>query len=154
MALNRRKLIGSCFVANVIPAAGQSPAHPIVIDRLDHLVLTVRSISETCEFYRKVLGMEVVEFAGGRKALRFGQSKINLHETGREVEPKAHRPTPGSGDLCFITRAPLTDVVKHLRSCGVEIEVGPIQRSGALGAIQSVYFRDPDLNLIEVSNYD
>ena len=153
MELNRRKLIGSCFATKVISAAGQSPARPVVIDRLDHVVLTVRSINETCEFYRKVLGMEVVEFAGGRKALRFSQSKINLHEAGREIEPKAHRPTPGSADLCFITRLSIVDVVKHLRSCRVEMEVGPSQRSGALGPIQSVYFRDPDLNLIEVSNY-
>jgi catechol 2,3-dioxygenase-like lactoylglutathione lyase family enzyme len=97
--------------------------------------------------------MDIVDFAGGRKALRFGQSKINLHEVGREIEPKAERPTPGSADLCFITRTALANVVKHLNACGVQILIGPSERTGALGPIQSVYFRDPDLNLIEVSNY-
>ena len=124
------------------------------IDRLDHLVLTVRSISVTCEFYAKVLGMDVGSFGDNRKALTFGSQKINLHELGREVEPRAHRPTPGSADLCFITSTPLRDVIQHLRQCGVQILEGPIKRTGALGQIESVYFRDPDLNLIEVSNYN
>jgi catechol 2,3-dioxygenase-like lactoylglutathione lyase family enzyme len=123
------------------------------IDHLDHLVLTVKSIPATCEFYARVLGMEVVTFGGNRRALAFGAQKINLHEAGKEWEPKAHRPTPGSADLCFITRTPLADVVEHLRQVGVEIVEGPVQRSGAAGPITSVYFRDPDLNLIEVSNY-
>jgi catechol 2,3-dioxygenase-like lactoylglutathione lyase family enzyme len=124
-----------------------------VIDRLDHLVLTVRDLEETCRFYTEVLGMEVVTFGGGRKALQFGRQKINLHEAGREFEPKAQRPVPGSADLCFIANQPLEDVIRHVRSCGVEIIEGPVKRTGAVGAIQSIYMRDPDGNLIEVSNY-
>ena len=123
------------------------------IDHLDHLVLTVKSIPATCEFYARVLGMEVVTFGGNRQALAFDTQKINLHEAGKEWEPKAHCPTPGSADLCFITLAPLADVVEHLRRCGIEIIEGPVKRTGATGSITSVYFRDPDLNLIEVSNY-
>jgi catechol 2,3-dioxygenase-like lactoylglutathione lyase family enzyme len=123
------------------------------IDHLDHLVLTVKSIPATCEFYARVLGMEVVTFGSNRQALAFGTQKINLHEAGKEWEPKAHRPTPGSADLCFITHTPLADVVEHLRQRGIEIIEGPVKRMGAVGPIMSVYFRDPDLNLIEVSNY-
>ena len=123
------------------------------VDHLDHLVLTVKSIPATCEFYARVLGMEVVTFEGDRKALAFGAQKINLHAAGKELEPNAHRPTPGSADLCFITLTPLADVVEHLRQCGVEIVEGPVKRTGATGLITSVYFRDPDLNLIEVSNH-
>ncbi len=123
------------------------------IDHLDHLVLTVKSIAATCEFYARVLGMQVVTFGDNRRALAFGAQKINLHEAGKEWEPKAHRPTPGSADLCFITFTPLADVVEHVRQCGVEIVEGPVKRTGAAGPILSIYFRDPDLNLIEVSNY-
>lgn len=123
------------------------------IDRLDHLVLTVKSIEATVAFYRRALGMREVAFGEGRKALAFGAQKINLHEEGREFEPKAHRPTPGSADLCFVTETPLPEVVRHLRACGVEIIEGPVGRTGAVGPLLSVYFRDPDLNLIEVSNY-
>lgn len=123
------------------------------IERLDHLVLTVRDIAATCKFYSTVLGMEVVTFGAGRKALAFGQQKFNLHEAGREFEPKADRPTPGSADLCLIAVGPLADVTAHLRACGVPILEGPVQRTGALGPITSVYFRDPDQNLIEVSTY-
>ena len=126
---------------------------PMKIDRLDHLVLTVKSIASTCEFYENVLGMDIITFGDNRRALAFGSQKINLHESGREVEPKAHRPTPGSADVCFITGTPLRDVIQHLGQCGVEILESPIKRTGALGPIESVYFRDPDLNLIEVSNY-
>jgi len=125
----------------------------IRIDRLDHLVLTVADIAATCTFYQRVLGMQVVSFAGGRKALAFGNQKINLHEAGHEFEPKAERPAPGSGDLCFISETPLDDVIAHLNDCGVVIEEGPVERTGATGKIRSVYFRDPDGNLIEVSNY-
>ena len=125
----------------------------MVIDRLDHLVLTVRNIDITCKFYNNVMGMEVVTFAGGRKALHFGAQKINLHEYGHEFEPKAAHPMPGSSDLCFITETPLTDVVTRLNTCGVSILQGPVPRTGATGHIMSVYFRDPDQNLIEVSNY-
>jgi len=123
------------------------------INRLDHLVLTVKNIAVTCEFYSNVLGMEVVTFGEGRKALAFGTQKINLHESGKDFEPKAHYPTPGSADLCFITRVPLTDVMDHLKRYNVEILEGPVKRTGAVGQILSVYFRDPDMNLIEVSNY-
>ena len=123
------------------------------IDRLDHLVLTVRDIPKTCEFYTRVLGMEVVTFGAGRKALQFGRQKINLHERGKEFDPKAANPTPGSGDLCFITQTPLPQVMGHIRSCGVEIIEGPVRRTGAVGPIESIYLRDPDGNLIEVSNY-
>jgi catechol 2,3-dioxygenase-like lactoylglutathione lyase family enzyme len=122
------------------------------IDSLDHLVLTVRDIDATCAFYARVLGMEVVTFGAGRKALAFGVQKINLHQAGREFEPKAQRPTPGSADLCFLTSVPLPEVQRHLAACGVVLTEGPVQRTGAQGPILSVYFRDPDLNLIEVSN--
>lgn len=123
------------------------------IERLDHMVLTVRDIAATCEFYARVLGMEVVTFGEGRRALAFGQQKFNLHEAGREFEPKADRPTPGSADLCLITQGPLDAVIAHLAACDVPILEGPVRRTGALGPIMSVYFRDPDANLIEVSNY-
>ena len=123
------------------------------IERLDHLVLTVADIAKTCEFYEKVLGMETVTFGGGRKALCFGQQKINLHQAAKEFEPKAAKPTPGSGDLCFIASTPLAQVIDHLKEEGIAIEEGPVARTGATGPMQSVYFRDPDGNLIEVSNY-
>ncbi len=122
------------------------------IDSLDHLVLTVRDIDATIAFYAKVLGMEAITFAGGRQALSFGEQKINLHQQGHEFEPKAQHLTPGSADLCFLTSVPLTDVVNHLSACGVAVLEGPVQRTGATGPILSVYFRDPDMNLIEVSN--
>jgi len=122
------------------------------IDSLDHLVLTVADIEASVALYTEVLGMEVVTFAGGRKALSFGTQKINLHQHGKEFEPKACAPTPGSADLCFITSVPLTEVVNHLAACAVPVVEGPIQRTGATGAILSVYVRDPDQNLIEVSN--
>jgi catechol 2,3-dioxygenase-like lactoylglutathione lyase family enzyme len=123
------------------------------IERLDHLVLTVRDIAATCEFYTRILGMEVVTFGEGRKALAFGQHKFNLHEAGREFEPKADKPTPGSADLCLIAHGDLDAVIAHLAACAVPILEGPVKRTGALGPIRSVYFRDPDRNLIEVSTY-
>lgn len=126
----------------------------MIINRLDHLVLTVNDIEATCSFYNKVLGMEVVVFEGGRKALSFGAQKINLHQKGKAYEPKASKPTPGSGDLCFITSVPMSEVIAHLSSCGIKIIEGPVRRAGATGPIISVYFRDPDLNLVEVSNYE
>lgn len=122
------------------------------VDSLDHLVLTVADIEASCAFYSRVLGMDVVVFGAGRKALAFGAQKINLHQAGREFEPKAHRPTPGSADLCFLTSVPLPQVQQHLAACGVPLSEGPVQRTGAQGPILSIYFRDPDLNLIEVSN--
>ncbi|MDL2404694.1 VOC family protein [Rhizobium calliandrae] len=124
----------------------------IRIDHLDHLVLTVASIEESCAFYARVLGMGVETFAEGRKALTFGNQKINLHQAGHEFEPKAKRPTPGSADLCFISQTPIDDVIAHLREKGVAVEEGPVRRIGATGTILSAYFRDPDDNLIEVSN--
>jgi catechol 2,3-dioxygenase-like lactoylglutathione lyase family enzyme len=123
------------------------------IDSIDHIVLTVKDIEATCAFYGKALGMQVVTFGEGRKALTFGSQKINLHQQGKEFEPKAHRPTPGSGDICLITSVALAEVIAHLNACRVEIIDGPVERTGAVGALLSVYFRDPDLNLIEVSNY-
>jgi len=123
------------------------------IDRLDHLVLTVASIDETCRFYSRVLGMEVSRFGDGRTALAFGRQKINLHEVGKEFEPRAARATAGSGDLCLISLTPLDELIRHLQACGVTIVEGPVGRTGATGAIRSVYFRDPDGNLIEVSEY-
>jgi catechol 2,3-dioxygenase-like lactoylglutathione lyase family enzyme len=123
------------------------------IDRIDHLVLTVNDIAASCDFYSRVLGMDVVTFGAGRKALSFGAQKINLHQHGREFEPKAAHPTPGSADICLITSTPLAEVMYHLRACGIAILEGPVQRSGASGPITSVYFRDPDSNLIEISSY-
>lgn len=123
------------------------------LSHLDHLVLTVQDVALTSDFYARVLGMQPVIFAGGRHALAFGRQKINLHQAGREFSPRAHRATPGSADLCFIAAEPLDRVVSHLRDCGVEIIEGPVKRTGALGDMRSVYFRDPDLNLIEVSEY-
>jgi catechol 2,3-dioxygenase-like lactoylglutathione lyase family enzyme len=123
------------------------------VDRIDHFVLTVRDVEATCDFYSRVLGMEVEEFGGGRRALKFGRQKINLHQASADFEPKAEKPTPGSGDFCLITDIPLERVVEHLGSCGVEIIEGPISRIGATGRLESVYYRDPDGNLVEVSNY-
>lgn len=123
------------------------------IDSLDHLVLTVKNIDVTLHFYSTVMGMKIVSFGENRKALSYGSQKINLHQHGHEFEPKAHCPTPGSADLCFITSTPLGDVAHHLASCHVAIIEGPIRRTGARGPILSIYFRDPDENLIEVSNY-
>jgi catechol 2,3-dioxygenase-like lactoylglutathione lyase family enzyme len=123
------------------------------IDRIDHIVMTVKSIDATCAFYERVLGMQRVTFAGGRYALAFGRQKINLHESGREFEPKAHVAAPGTLDVCLITTTPLADVIEHLARCDVAIIEGPVSKTGAAGPIRSVYFRDPDDNLIEVSNY-
>jgi catechol 2,3-dioxygenase-like lactoylglutathione lyase family enzyme len=123
------------------------------VERLDHLVLTVADVAASVEFYERVLGMRPVTFGAGRRALAFGEQKINLHQAGAEFEPKARRPTPGSADLCFVTSTGLDDVERQLREVGVDIEEGPVDRTGALGPIRSVYFRDPDLNLIEVSVY-
>jgi len=125
----------------------------MLISHIDHLVLTVKNIDETCTFYTEVLGMNIVTFGEGRKALSFGQQKINLHEVGKEFEPKATKATSGSADLCLITDFPLSEVVNHFNKLGILIEEGPIKRTGAVGPITSVYIRDPDGNLIEVSNY-
>jgi catechol 2,3-dioxygenase-like lactoylglutathione lyase family enzyme len=122
------------------------------IDALDHVVLTVRDMERTCEFYSRILGMQVVEFQGDRKALKFGAQKFNLHQAGSEFEPKAAVPTPGSIDLCLLTSVPMNDVLEHLQLNGVAIVEGPVHKTGAVGALLSVYMRDPDGNLIEVSN--
>lgn len=124
----------------------------LIVSHLDHLVLTVANIEESCTFYTTVLGMERVTFGQGRTALAFGTQKINLHEQGNEFEPKATHPTPGSADLCFITETPITVVVGWLAKWGVLVEEGPVYRTGAKQKLLSVYFRDPDGNLIEVSN--
>ena len=123
------------------------------IDRLDHLVLTVADINVTMAFYQKVLGMKLVTFGDGRKALQFGRSKINLHSAASPLELRARCPTPGSADLCFVVTTPVATVVEHLKQCDVPLEEGPVVRTGALGPIISVYFRDPDGNLIEVGSY-
>ena len=123
------------------------------IDRLDHLVLTVASMDATIRFYCDVLGMEKEVFEDERVALRYGNQKINLHQTGKELEPKAQNPTPGSADLCFITHAGLPEAMEHVRGQGIEIIEGPVARTGAVGPMNSFYFRDPDGNLIEVSVY-
>lgn len=123
-----------------------------MIERLDHLVLTVADIDATLAFYARVLGMRAVTFGQGRSALAFGTQKINLHAAGAEFEPHAQRPTRGSGDLCFITATPLADAMARVRNCGVAIEEGPVERTGATGRLLSFYFRDPDGNLIEVAN--
>jgi catechol 2,3-dioxygenase-like lactoylglutathione lyase family enzyme len=122
------------------------------IDSLDHLVLTVRDIDATVDFYQCVLGMEAVTFGAGRRALAFGRQKINLHPASAPLKPHAVTPMPGSADLCLLTSTPIADVVAHLGRLGVTIEEGPVPRTGATGPILSVYFRDPDGNLIEVSN--
>jgi catechol 2,3-dioxygenase-like lactoylglutathione lyase family enzyme len=124
------------------------------IDRLDHLVLTVADLDATIDFYVRVLGMEAVTFRDGRRALTFGNSKINLHRAGREYEPKADSPTPGSADLCLIADTSLDLVIAELGRHGVPIEEGPVERTGAIGPITSVYVRDPDRNLIELSRYE
>ena len=127
-------------------------AENIRIDTIDHLVLTVKDISRTISFYRQVLGMLEISFDGSRKALQFGNHKINLHEHGEAIEPKAEHPTPGSADLCFITLTPIEKVEEHIRTCGIDLVEGPVRRSGARGAVLSIYLRDPDGNLIELSN--
>ncbi len=125
----------------------------VKVNRIDHIVITVKDIGLTCQFYSEVLGMNIVSFEEGRKALTFGDYKINLHEIGKEFEPKALRPTPGSVDLCLITNDSLELVLKHLGNHGVKVIDGPVQRTGASGTIKSVYVNDPDGNLIEISNY-
>ena len=122
------------------------------IEELDHLVLTVTDIDRTRAFYERVLGMETLVFGEGRHALTLGTQKLNLHEAGQEFEPKAAAPTPGSADLCFLTNSSMAEVVEHLEANSVEIIEGPVRRTGATGPIKSVYFRDPDGNLLEVSS--
>jgi catechol 2,3-dioxygenase-like lactoylglutathione lyase family enzyme len=124
----------------------------IAIDSLDHVVLTVRDLDATRKFYCDVLGMTFEEFGQGRTAVHFGKQKINLHVVGKEFEPRADRATAGSGDLCFLTSVPLETVIETLNVHSVAIVLGPVPKTGAQGPIRSVYVRDPDLNLIEISN--
>lgn len=123
----------------------------MTLDRLDHLVLTVRDVQATTAFYGDVLGLEAVRFGRGRLALRFGDQKLNLHQAGQEIDPRAARPTPGSADLCFLTSEPLAFWLARLRAAGVAVEEGPVMRTGALGPIESLYLRDPDGNLLEIA---
>jgi len=128
-----------------------------VIDRFDHIVLTVRDLQATLRFYERVLGARVVPPPAdgkGSTAIAFGRQKINLHVAGREFEPKATHVTVGSGDFCLITEAPLEQVMRHIEACGVAVELGPVKRQGALGPMMSVYFRDPDGNLVEIAQYE
>jgi catechol 2,3-dioxygenase-like lactoylglutathione lyase family enzyme len=124
-----------------------------MIDHLDHLVLTTIDVDACIDFYTRVLGMRLETFAGGRQALRFGHQKINLHRRGHEYEPKAHLPVPGALDLCFIADRPLAQVIERLHAEHWPIIEGPVERTGATRKLRSVYLRDPDLNLIEISEF-
>ncbi len=124
----------------------------LTISHIDHIVLTVKDIPVTLEFYARVLGMYAIQYADERVALTFGNQKINLHEVGKEVKPNANKATPGSADLCLMTKVDLDDAMKYVRKCDVEIIEGPVKRTGAQGKLLSFYIRDPDLNLIEISN--
>ncbi len=132
-------------------------AKPVEIASIDHFVLTVANIAATCAFYERTLGMSVERFrpadgSAERVALKFGRQKINLHQAGAEFTPHARKPVSGSGDFCLIASTPITQVQAHLVACGVAIEPGPVPRTGATGKLKSIYFRDPDGNLVEVSN--
>ena len=122
------------------------------VDSLDHIVFTVRNLQATIDFYTSALGMTEVTFAGGRKALAFGTQKINLHLAGREFEPKADRPVPGSADVCFLTETPVDQFAAHLGKLGIKVIEGPVPKTGAIGPLTSIYIRDPDHNLIEIAN--
>ena len=126
----------------------------LVIQRLDHLVLTVADIEATVAFYGRVLGFRRVDADDGRTALAFGAQKINLHPSQSTIRPRAAHPQPGSADLCFVAAEPIERVLVHLRACGIEAVEGPVRRIGALGAMTSVYIRDPDGNLLEIAVYD
>jgi catechol 2,3-dioxygenase-like lactoylglutathione lyase family enzyme len=123
------------------------------VNRIDHLVLTTSDIEQTINFYTTILGMELISVEGGRKSLRFGTQKINLHEAGQEISPHARHPLPGSTDLCFITETSIQQVVEHLHSSGITLLKGPTKRIGATGPLFSIYIQDPDGNLLELSNH-
>ncbi|MGA8157482.1 MAG: VOC family protein [Rhodoplanes sp.] len=133
----------------MLPEQGENS----VLETIDHLVLTVASIEESLKFYTRCLGMTEITFGPGRKALAFGRHKINLHQRGHEFLPNARNTTPGSADICFVASVPLEQALLRLRENGVAIEEGPVERSGAMGRIRSVYLRDPDGNLLEISEY-
>jgi catechol 2,3-dioxygenase-like lactoylglutathione lyase family enzyme len=124
-----------------------------MIDRIDHLVLTVRSVEETCDFYEQCLDFQRIDTPDRPTALRFGQQKINVHQADHTFDPRAGRPTEGSADFCLIAAVPLSDVLDRLARHHVPVELGPLEREGALGPMRSIYFRDPDGNLVEVSEY-
>jgi len=124
-----------------------------VLETIDHIVLTVASIEESLKFYTRCMGMTEVTFGAARKALAFGRHKINLHQSGHEFLPNARSAAPGSADLCFVASVPLEQAILRSRENGVAIEEGPVERTGALGKIRSVYVRDPDGNLLEISEY-
>ena len=127
-----------------------------MIDHIDHIVLTTRDLQGCLRFYTEILGMKLEEFrtpTEKRLALKFGQQKINVHEWGKEFEPRAHVAAPGTLDLCVIAAVPLDEVVKKLKAKNIPILEGPVQKTGAKGPMQSVYVRDPDLNLVEISEY-
>lgn len=122
-----------------------------LIDSIDHVVITTANLDACTDFYCRVLGMTLERFGEGRLALKFGDQKINIHVKGREFEPKAHLPTPGSLDLCFLAAVPLEDVMARLAQAGIPLVEGPVPKTGARFALRSVYVRDPDLNLVEIS---
>jgi catechol 2,3-dioxygenase-like lactoylglutathione lyase family enzyme len=124
----------------------------VKVDRIDHVVLTVADVDRTIAFYERALGMRAVAFGEGRRALAFGDQKLNLHQAGREFAPHAATPAPGGVDICFTTTTPLDEVVAHLRAQGVAIESGPVAKTGARAALRSIYLRDPDGNLVEIAN--
>ena len=122
------------------------------VKKIDHLVLTTGDIEQTIKFYTTILGMELISLKDGRKSLKFGTQKINLHKTGQEISPHAKHPLPGSTDLCLITGTSIQQVVEHLNSYGITIIKGPVKRIGATGPLLSIYIQDPDGSLIEISN--
>jgi catechol 2,3-dioxygenase-like lactoylglutathione lyase family enzyme len=124
----------------------------VKIRSIDHVVLTVANVQRTLDFFQRVLGMTSVAFGEGRRALAFGDQKLNLHEAGNEFVPHARVPQAGSGDLCLLTDDPIDEVIAHLKRVGVAIELGPVAKTGARRSLRSIYFRDPDGNLIEVAN--
>lgn len=151
------KLYGAGEHTEGTAEAADAPCVPLLtgtgLQRLDHLVLTVADIPATVAFYSEVLGMRPLTFADDRVALCFGPHKINLHQLGRELQPRAERATPGAADLCLVSAMDMPRLQQHLQRAGVTIELGPVARSGALGPMHSLYFRDPDRNLIELANY-
>lgn len=136
------------------PMSGSGPQEDApLVEGIDHLVLTVRDLERSAEFYRRVLGMTVAQRRPGGLSLHFGRQKLNLHQHDAEIHPRAERPTPGAADFCLLAARPLEEVAAHLERQGVELVAGPVARQGACGPMSSVYFRDPDGNLIEVARY-